>query len=221
VSRRIAIVEYGAGNPTSVARAFAGLGVATERAGTPEQVAAADALVLPGVGHFGALLAALERTGVREALRTAIAAGKPFLGICVGLQILFAASDEAPDTPGLGCFPERVVRLPAAAKLPHMGWNQVRLAASSQLLSGIADGTFFYFAHSYAALQAGTAACAFCENGGTFVAALERKNIFAVQFHPEKSAEMGAAVLANFARAAGVPQDQRIEAPSTAGDRPA
>lgn len=170
------------------------------RATHPEQIAAADVIVLPGVGHFGALLRALAATGLAERLREYIGSGKPFLGICVGLQALFAGSDEAPAIPGFGVLPGNIGELPVTVKLPHMGWNQLRLARPSRLLENIPPDAWFYFAHSYAALDADDATVAWCDHGVPFVAALESKNVFAVQFHPEKSGDAGAAVLRNFLR---------------------
>jgi imidazole glycerol phosphate synthase glutamine amidotransferase subunit len=195
---KLTLVEYGAGNLPSVERAFARLGVQTERATRPEQLADSDAIVLPGVGHFGALLGALEAAELIAPLKTFIASGKPFLGICVGLQALFDGSEEAPGIAGLGALTGRVAQLPATGKLPHMGWNQIRRVRTSRLFAGVPDDAWFYFAHSYAARDAGGATVAWCNHGVPFVAALERANCFAVQFHPEKSGDPGAMVLANF-----------------------
>jgi len=136
-----------------------------------------------------------------------IAQGTPLLGICLGLQALFEGSAEAPGDSGLGIFRGQVVALPATAKLPHMGWNQVRRVRDSVLLEGVPRDAYFYFAHTYAALDAGEAAVAICDHGAPFVAALERSNLFAVQFHPEKSGQAGAHVLANFVAAARVRSD--------------
>ncbi len=200
---KLTLVEYSAGNLASVERAFARLGASSSRATQAEEIAAADALVLPGVGHFGALLQALRTVRLDEALRQAIAAGKPFLGICVGLQMLFAGSEEAPDTSGLGIFPQQISKLSDAVKLPHMGWNQLRRVKPSRLLAGIPPQAHFYFAHSYAALDAGDATVAYCDHGRPFVAAVERENVFGVQFHPEKSGDVGEAVLRNFLNIVG------------------
>jgi len=195
---KISLVEYDAGNLPSVERALARQGLETERVATPETIRAAEALILPGVGHFGQLMRTLGTRGLTTPLREAIDHGTPLLGICLGLQALFAESDEAPGDAGLNIFGSRVVALPPTDKLPHMGWNQLRRVRPSVLLEGIPADAYFYFAHTFAALNADDAAVALCDHTAPFVAALERGNLFAVQFHPEKSGEMGARVLANF-----------------------
>jgi len=197
-SLKISLVEYGAGNLPSVERALARQSVQTERAATPESIAAARVLILPGVGHFGQLMRTLGARGLLAPIRQAIGDGVPLLGICLGLQALFASSAEAPEDKGLNVIAGTVDSLPITAKLPHMGWNQLRHVRPSALLEGIPANAYFYFAHSYAALDAGESAVAMCEHGVPFVAALERRNLFAVQFHPEKSGDAGARVLANF-----------------------
>jgi len=128
--------------------------------------------------------------------------GVPFLGICLGLQVLFESSEEAPELPGLNVLPGRVSGLPSTVKLPHMGWNQVKRKRDSFLLSGIPDEAYFYFAHSFAALDSNGAAAATCFHGAEFAAVIEHRNIFAVQFHPEKSGDAGARLLQNFLRIA-------------------
>lgn len=200
---KISLVEYDAGNLPSVERALARQGVETERAATPESIAAASVLILPGVGHFGQLMRTLGSRGLLAPIRQAICGGVPLLGICLGLQALFASSAEAPEDRGLDILPGTVTALPVTAKLPHMGWNQLRQIRPSALFEGISANAYFYFAHSYAALDAGESTVAMCEHGVPFVAALERENLFAVQFHPEKSGDAGARVLANFAGYAG------------------
>lgn len=199
---KIALVEYGAGNLPSVERALARLGADTARAPSPEALSGADAIILPGVGHFGALMRQLDSQRMISPLQERIANGTPFLGICLGLQALFAASDEAPEGAGLAVFPSRVAALPATAKLPHMGWNQVQHAGASRLLEGIPESEFFYFAHSFAAMDAGGASIATCDHGARFIALLERGNLCGVQFHPEKSGSAGAKLLSNFLRLA-------------------
>jgi imidazole glycerol phosphate synthase glutamine amidotransferase subunit len=195
---KISLIEYDAGNLPSVERALARQGVETERVATADSIAAARVLILPGVGHFGQLMRTLGSRGLLEPIRGAISGGVPLLGICLGLQALFASSAEAPDDTGLSILPGTVSALPVTAKLPHMGWNQLRQVRPSALLEGILANDYFYFAHSYAALEAGDSTTAICEHGVPFVAALERQNLFAVQFHPEKSGDTGARVLANF-----------------------
>jgi imidazole glycerol phosphate synthase glutamine amidotransferase subunit len=195
---KISLIEYGAGNLPSVERALARQGIETERAGTPDAVAAARVLILPGVGHFGQLMRTLGSRGLLEPIRQAISDRVPLLGICLGLQALFTSSAEAPEDRGLDVLAGTVSSLPVTAKLPHMGWNQLRQVRPSALLEGVPADAYFYFAHSYAALDAGESVIAMCEHGLSFVAALERRNLFAVQFHPEKSGDAGALVLANF-----------------------
>jgi imidazole glycerol phosphate synthase glutamine amidotransferase subunit len=199
----IALVEYGAGNLPSVERALSKLGVESRRASAPEALADCDALILPGVGHFGALMRSLGERSLVKPLREAVSRGTPLLGICLGLQAMFAASDEAPGDAGLALFPQRVSALPPADRLPHMGWNQLRRARPSKLLEGVPEDAYFYFAHSYAALDAGEAGVAFCDHCAPFVAVLEHGNVFATQFHPEKSGPVGARILSNFVRQAG------------------
>ena len=205
----IALVEYGAGNLPSVERALARLGVTSQRAATPEVLASCDTLILPGVGHFGALMRSLEARALVGPLRAAVAGGVPLLGICLGLQAMFSTSDEAPGDAGLTLFPQNVSALPPTDRLPHMGWNQLRRARPSLLLEGVSQDAYFYFAHSYAALDAGEAAVAYCEHGASFVAVLERGNVFATQFHPEKSGPAGAQVLSNFVQHAGRTRDAK------------
>jgi imidazole glycerol phosphate synthase glutamine amidotransferase subunit len=202
----ISLLDYGAGNLPSVERALQRLGVQTERVSTSAGVAKASALILPGVGHYGALLRALDRDGLRESLIATIERGVPFLGICLGLQALFEKSDEAPDLQGLEILSGSVRVLNGAVKLPHMGWDQLQAKAGSRLLEGIDTAAYFYFAHSYAvpyrAEHQALETRATCSYGGEFVAVTETENIFAVQFHPEKSGAAGQHVLENFLRIA-------------------
>lgn len=199
---KLALVDYGVGNVASVERALQRLGAESSRAGTPECIEKAEALLLPGVGHFAALIRALDERGLRAPLLKALGRGVPFLGVCLGLQALYDSSDEAPDLHGLQLLSGQIRALPPGVKLPHMGWNQVRPARSSRLLEGIAPEAYFYFAHSYAAIAAkeDADAVATCTHGTEFIAVLERKNVFAVQFHPEKSGAAGAHLLQNFLR---------------------
>jgi imidazole glycerol phosphate synthase glutamine amidotransferase subunit len=182
------------------------LGIQTERVSTSDGVAKASALILPGVGHYGALIRALDRDGLRQSLIAAIQRSVPFLGICLGLQALFQNSEEAPDLQGLEILPGSVRVLSGAVKLPHMGWDQLQAKAGSRLLKGIDPGAYFYFAHSYAVPYRGKEPAlqtrATCLYGGEFVAVTEKETIFAVQFHPEKSGDVGQRVLENFLRIA-------------------
>jgi len=195
---KIAIVDYGAGNLPSVERALQKLGVETERAVEPRQLEAAKAIVLPGVGHFAAFVAGLRERNLTEALRAAFEAGKPMLGICLGLQAMFASSEEAPGDPGLAFFPGEVRALPANVKSPHIGWNQLRPTRESNLLRGIPGDAYFYFAHSFAAPASASPTVAACDHGFPFAAVIERGSLAGVQFHPEKSGETGAQLLHNF-----------------------
>jgi imidazole glycerol phosphate synthase glutamine amidotransferase subunit len=198
----VVIIDYGAGNVPSVATALRRLGVEATTTNRAAEFASAGRLILPGVGHCAALIHALDAQEIRKPLVDAISRGVPFLGICLGLQALYEASDEAPDLAGLGLFKGNVTHLPATVKLPHMGWNQLRPTRASALLQDIAPESYFYFAHTFAAPGAGSESTAVCHHGREFVAVLEHKNIFGVQFHPEKSGAPGAKLLENFLRQA-------------------
>jgi imidazole glycerol phosphate synthase glutamine amidotransferase subunit len=198
----ITIVDYGAGNVPSVERALQRLGADSHRTNSTDRISNAEALLLPGVGHIAALVRALDKQAMRAPLVEAIHRGVPFLGICLGLQVLYESSEEAPDLPGLHLLPGRVSALPSHVKLPHMGWNQVVEKRESRLLQGIHKDAYFYFAHSYAASNSNEGAVATCSHGSEFAAVIEQENIFAVQFHPEKSGAPGARVLQNFLRLA-------------------
>jgi imidazole glycerol phosphate synthase glutamine amidotransferase subunit len=198
----VTLIDYGAGNVTSVERALQRLGARSRRSTSPECIANAKALLLPGVGHYAALIHALDERALRAPLLAAIQRGVPFLGVCLGLQALYETSEEAPELAGLKLFPGSVRSLPATVKLPHMGWNQLKLTRPSRLLEGISAEAYFYFAHSYAATRADGEAVALCKHGADFAAVVEKHNIFAVQFHPEKSGDAGAQLLRNFLRLA-------------------
>lgn len=198
---KITILDYGAGNVPSVERALQRLGAESHRTSSPECISKARALLLPGVGHYAALVRALDEKHLRAPLIDAIDRGVLFLGICLGLQVLFKSSEEASELRGLNLLPGVVSALPPSVKLPHMGWNQIEKKRESSLLSGIDPGAFFYFAHSYAALDSNDPA-ATCAHGAEFAAVVEQGNIFGVQFHPEKSGDSGARVLQNFLRLA-------------------
>jgi glutamine amidotransferase len=198
----ITLIDYGAGNVTSVARALRRLGAEICLSNEGPEISAASALILPGVGHCEALLGSLDARGLREPIVDAINRGTPFLGICLGLQALYERSAEAPDVPGLGVLCGEVDWLPRDVKLPHMGWNQLRAVRTCRLLDGISKDAYFYFAHSFAAPASGPEAAATCQHGRTFTAVLECNRVFGVQFHPEKSGVPGAKLLQNFLRLA-------------------
>jgi glutamine amidotransferase len=192
----IAVIDYRAGNLTSVMKALNALGATAQITEDPAVVRAAERVVLPGVGHFGAT-ARLRETGIEDAAREAIAAGVPFLGICVGLQWLFEGSTEANGVPGLGAIRGCCTRFPETHKVPHVGWNTLEPAPQSRLLAALPAQPFVYYTHSYRApLVEETVGVT--DYAGRFSAAVERGNLFGVQFHPEKSAEVGLQVLRNF-----------------------
>jgi imidazole glycerol-phosphate synthase subunit HisH len=192
----IAIVDYGAGNLVSVKKALDYLGQECAITSNPADVQRATHIVLPGVGHF-ATTAMLAKTGLQSAISEAIGRRVPFLGICVGMQWMFAGSAESPATSGLAILPGRCEHFPASVKSPHVGWNQLQISESSRLFQGVASGAFVYFTHSFRApVTALTSAC--CEYGGQFAAAVESDRIFGVQFHPEKSGASGLQILQNF-----------------------
>lgn len=193
----IAIIDYKAGNLASVKKALNYLEIEVMVTGDPKLVSRADKVILPGVGHFAATTE-LGRSGLRDSIQERIAAGKPFLGICVGMQWMLTGSSEAPDVPGLGAIPASCQRFSASdLKVPHVGWNQIAKVRDSRLLHGIESGSFAYYSHSYyAPVTADTVATTdYC---GTYSAAVELKNLFGVQFHPEKSGPVGLRLLKNF-----------------------
>lgn len=193
----IAIVDYKAGNLTSVKKAFDHLGAETVVTSDPAQVAKAGKIVLPGVGHFAATKA-LDDCGLREVILEKIEAGAPFLGICVGMQWMLASSEEAPGVQGLALWPGECSRFPAGVKAPHVGWNNLQIRnGMSLLLRGVVPESYVYFTHSYR-IQLLAATAAECEYGGGFSAAIEQDNLFGVQFHPEKSGPVGLTILENF-----------------------
>jgi glutamine amidotransferase len=198
----VTLIDYGAGNVPSVERALRRLGAQVVTTNLAEQIAAARCLVLPGVGHCAALIGAIDARSLRQPLIEAVGRGAAFLGICLGLQALYESSEEAPNLLGLGLLSGRVTRLPENVKLPHMGWNTLKNVRATRLLESISSGSYFYFAHSFAAPAVGQESVAVSEHGREFIAVIEKENIFAVQFHPEKSGEAGARMLRNFLRAA-------------------
>lgn len=201
-----AIIDYGAGNLMSVKKALDHIGAANFITSSPSEIAAADSVILPGVGSFGDAMAAMERSGLVEAVRAAALSGKPFLGICLGLQLLFGESEESPGAHGLGVLQGKISRIPASLglKVPHMGWNSVCISPGSRLFDGVQNGEYFYFVHSYYLNGANAAdVAATAQYGVTIQCAAERGNLFATQFHPEKSGAAGLKVLKNFVSAEG------------------
>jgi glutamine amidotransferase len=192
----IAIVDYGAGNLNSVKKAFTWLGSTVSVTTKPEVVAAADKIVLPGVGHFSAL-AALAQTGLSDAVLSGLRSGKPFLGICLGMQWLFDGSEEDREISGAGILPGVCAKFPTAVKVPHVGWNSLAMKPRSRLLSGLTEHAFVYYTHSFYAPVV-DATIAESEYGQRFSAVVEKDNIFGVQFHPEKSGEAGLSILRTF-----------------------
>ncbi len=196
----IAILDYGAGNLHSVENALDALGAQHERVRTPEALRAASRIILPGVGHFGQLIRSIDSLGLRAPLKARIEAGTPFLGICLGLQSLFERSEEAPELEGLALLPGVVRKFGEGARVPHMGWSPVTPREGATLFRGAASEPYLYFAHSfYAPLVDSTAAV--CDYTVPYTAAIERGNLFGVQFHPEKSGQLGLRILRNFVEA--------------------
>jgi imidazole glycerol phosphate synthase glutamine amidotransferase subunit len=193
----IAILDYGAGNLRSVQNTLAEIGAEYTLVRDAAGLEAASRIILPGVGHFGQMMRALDELRVRDALLARIRGGIPFLGICLGLQALFESSEEAPEARGLGLFPGAVRRFPTAVRLPHMGWNQIETSPDSRLLAGLAPETYVIFMHSYYVPEV-SATAATCTYGIRYTAALESGNICGVQFHPEKSGKAGLSVIRNF-----------------------
>lgn len=197
----IAIIDYGMGNLRSVFKGFEKVGVKAAVASNPAQVDTADGVVLPGVGAFADAMANLRSTGMDSAIYRALAAGKPFLGICLGLQLLFETSEEWGVSKGLGVLPGRVRRLPEGLKIPHMGWNQLEIKRSDPLLAGIPEHSSFYFVHSYFVDPAEEdLALALSEYGKHFVCVVGKGKVYGIQFHPEKSSTLGLKILDNFGR---------------------
>ena len=194
----IAVLDYGAGNMRSVQNGLDAVGCEYTVVSDARGVREADKIILPGVGHFGQMMRALDELKLRQPLLDQIAQGVSFLGICLGLQALFEASEEAPDAQGLGIFPGIVRRFPAHARVPHMGWDEVEWRGAPVLREGPDDSAFFYFAHSFYA-PVGEYTAGVCTYEEPYTAVLEQGNVFGVQFHPEKSGADGLALLGRFA----------------------
>ena len=193
----LAVLDYGIGNLRSAEKGLCRVGADARLTADPAEIRDADGVVLPGVGAFGRCMDALDRTGLSNVARDAVARGVPFLAICIGMQLLYDESEENPGRRGLGILPGVVKRLPSGVKHPQMQWNTLDQKRTSMLLRGLPDPAWFYFVHSYAPDDM-THAIALCDYGGPVVAAVERGNVWATQFHPEKSGANGLRLLKNF-----------------------
>lgn len=206
MTRKVVLLDYGAGNLRSVAKAFEHEGADVVLTDDPAVAHAADRLVLPGQGHFGQCMTRLEERGLGDAVRGHVAAGRPFIGICVGMQLLYDASDEAPGVAGLGLLPGTVHRIPTDLPLPHVGWNAVEFKGRAEfdpVLAGVAgpDARYFYHVHSFAVLEDDNdAVLGRCRYDASFASIVGRDNVWGIQFHPEKSQEDGLRILGNFSR---------------------
>jgi len=203
---RIAVVDYGAGNLRSVAKALARSGLVPVVTGDAAELRRADGVVLPGVGAFAAAAASLAERKLGDAVRDSIAAGRPYLGLCLGLQLLFDEGEEHGSTPGLGLLPGRVARFPACdargarLRVPHIGWNEVRFAGAHPMLASLRERELYYFVHSFCAVPTNAdVVVGRVDYGGEFAAAVAHANMFAVQFHPEKSQAAGKRLLDAYA----------------------
>ena len=198
----ITIIDYGAGNIKSVEKALQFLGEEVRLTGDPEEVRSAEKLILPGVGNFGDAMRHLEEQHLVTAIRDAAGAGTPLLGICLGLQLLFERREESPDTPGLGLLAGEILRIPETPglKIPHMGWNSLHLQNGGKLFRDTPEGAYVYFVHSYyLKAEDGEIVKAVTEYGAEIHASVEKDNVFGMQFHPEKSSDVGLAMLRRFA----------------------
>jgi glutamine amidotransferase len=193
----VAVLDYGIGNLRSAEKGLARVGADARLTDDPAVIADAAGVVLPGVGAFGRCMDALDRTGLSTVAHDVVARGVPFLAICIGMQLLYDESEESPDRNGLGILPGAVRRLPKGVKQPQMQWNTLGLKRPSMLFVGMPEPAWFYFVHSYAPDDDANAT-AVCDYGGEVVAAVERGNIWATQFHPEKSGANGLRLLSNF-----------------------
>ena len=197
----IAVIDYDAGNLKSVEKALAYLGETPVITRDREELLAADKVILPGVGAFGDAMDRLHQYGLVDVIKEVVKKGTPFLGICLGLQLMFESSEESPGVEGLGLLPGKILKIPETPgmKVPHMGWNSLKIDPNSRLFKGIPDGNYVYFVHSYY-LKAGSEdiVAATTEYGTHIHAAVEKGNLYACQFHPEKSSQTGLKILENF-----------------------
>ena len=197
----IAVLDYDAGNIKSVEKALQYLGQETVLTRDPEVILSAERAVLPGVGAFGDAMEKLRGYGLESVIRDFVATGKPFLGICLGLQLLFSESEESPGVKGLGLLPGRIRRIPEGEgrKVPQIGWNDISIRPDSRLFAGVRDHSYVYFVHSYyLEAERPEDVAATTEYGALIHAAVESGNVFACQFHPEKSSDVGLKILKNF-----------------------
>lgn len=202
----VAIIDYGAGNLSSVKKALDFLGAESEITQDSEKILSADHIILPGVGSFGDAMASMRERELVDIVKFAALSGKPFLGICLGLQLLFESSEESPDVEGLGLLRGRIVEIPKdnGLKVPHIGWNSVSLRQSDGIFKGIDEGGYFYFVHSFYLTGADDDTVAGVTQYGVDIqCAVQKGNLCATQFHPEKSGRLGLKVLENFLKAEG------------------
>ena len=198
----IAIIDYDAGNLKSVEKAFQFLGIEAKITSSPEEILAADKIILPGVGAFGDAMEKLNARGLSEVIKTAVQRKIPLLGICLGLQLLFEASEESPGVEGLSILKGKIVRIPdkEGFKVPHIGWNSLKINPESRLFAGIPEDSYVYFVHSYYLQAEEPIVAATTDYVVNIHAAVEKEHVFACQFHPEKSGEIGLKLLENFAK---------------------
>ena len=194
----IAVIDYGAGNIRSVAKAVEALGTKCFIAMNDDDLKKADKVILPGVGAFGKAARTLKSARMNSAIREFVETGRPFLGICLGFQLLFESSEEDPGIPGLNLIKGKCVRLEGSVKIPHLGWNRVKITQNHPLWKNIPDESFFYFAHSYIVLPEEKLNIGETEYGCHFASAIAEENIIGLQFHPEKSQDIGLKILKNF-----------------------
>ena len=202
----VAIIDYGAGNLSSVKKALDYLGAESEITQDKEKILSASHVILPGVGSFGDAMKSMAERGLVEPVKQAACSGKPFLGICLGLQLLFESSEESEGVEGLGLIKGKIVQIPRdnGLKVPHIGWNSVKINQKNGIFSGIEDGSYFYFVHSFYLKDAETdAVAATTEYGVDIECAVQKGNLCATQFHPEKSSRLGLQLLENFLKMEG------------------